>query len=106
MGFFSMVTGLVATVAAVAGVVFLCLGMPGWLLACAIVTLVDSAVQVLFGGQNNFATETLMLFVGLIISAFGVPFLVAASAALCIETIIATIFGYAYALFCWHRHKG
>ena len=86
-------SNILSFIAAIAGIVFLILGMRIFLIVCAIVTLVDSVIQVTLGDQNGFFTEIAMVAIGGILAIFKLDFLTCAAAALCIETAALTLIG-------------
>lgn len=86
-------SNILSFIAAIAGIVFLILGMRIFLIVCAIVTLVDSVIQVTLGDQNGFFTEIAMVAVGGIFAIFKLDFLTCAATALCIETAALTLIG-------------
>lgn len=90
---------ILSFIVAIAGIVFLILGMRVFLIVCAIVTLVDSVIQVTLGDQNGFFTEIAMVAIGGILAIFKLDFLTCAAAALCIETAAFTGLGLIMGLF-------
>lgn len=90
------ITGLIASVV---GIIFFFRGNTDVTCVCAVLTIVDSVVQCIWGDQKNLVTEIAAVIIGAILSAF-LPggFLALASVALCIETVAFTVIGWLAAL--------
>lgn len=91
---FTSLSGFISCIAAIAGVVALIIGYYPLLYICAVITLIDSFIQVIFADQNSFATEIAMIVIGWIISNWVADFWICVSAALCIETALLSLFGW------------
>lgn len=88
------VSQIVSFLTELAGIILFFLGYPIWAIVGGIVSLIDSAIQVIWGGQNGFITEVATIIVGAIIAQFsGIPLLTCIGLCLCIVAVAFTVIG-------------
>lgn len=86
--------------ASIAGVVCFFLGFPSVTYICAVVTILNSFAQVLWGDQNNFRTELFTVFAGLVIAVlFHRPIALCVAFALCAGSLLFLLIGWLGVLF-------
>ena len=96
---FSTTVGVVSTISAIIGIVFFFIN-PIVTIVCGCITILNSLVQITFGGQNNIATEIITALIGLIVSLFvGSPIFLTICFALCIGDAVISTLGYVMLLF-------
>ncbi len=75
-------------------------------IACGCITLVNSLIQVLWGGQNNLNTEILTIIIGFIIaSIFNLPVFPCVFLCLCVADVLLAVLGWLWALISYFRRR-
>ena len=91
----SLAMSVIGFVASIVGVIFFFTGGTNITCICAVISIADSVIQRIWGDQNNLITEIIAVIIGAVVSFF-LPggFLTFAALALCIETVVFTLFGW------------
>lgn len=91
---FVSISGLIADIAGCTGIVMYFIGMPIITVICASITIIDSIVQVVWGGQNNFITEVIAIIIGIIVGyVFNIHIVNSISLVLCIFCTVFLVIG-------------
>lgn len=86
--------GVTATILSILGIVFFFIN-PFITFLCAVFSLFNSVIQICFGYQNNFNTETSTIIIGLIISLIiKQPILKIVSLFVCVADILFLVSGW------------
>ncbi len=90
---------IISSLFAVAGIVFYFLGFVWITILCALISISDSIIQVVWGEQNSFATEILAAFIGVVVSIFAhVPLFGVVALAICIESTALLLIGFLFTI--------
>ena len=102
----SNIISAISTIFAIAGIVCFFCGLRTITIICAVVTIIDSFVQIRWGDQNNFVTEIIAAIVGVFVALFTKTNIVhLISVALCIWCIVALLFGWIYLIVITRKCK-
>lgn len=89
----SRISGILSVVFAILGIIFWFIN-PLVTVICAVLTLIDSVIQIKYGGQNGFATEILEIIIGSAIAIIAkLNYLNTVSFVLCIGTFLLWFVG-------------
>lgn len=90
----------ISFVASVSGIICYFTGLFTITLICGLITLLDSAIQVFWGEQNNFVTEIITIIIGAMVALiFHLPFFACIFLFLCIGSAFMMLFGWISLLF-------
>lgn len=91
----SLAMSVIGFIASIVGIIFFFKGDTNITCICAVISIADSVIQRIWGDQNNLITEIIAVIIGAVVSFF-LPggFLTFAALALCIETVVFTLFGW------------
>ena len=98
--------GFISTLTSIVGVIaFFCKAFP-LLIFCAVISILNSFIQVIFGEQNNFTTEIATIILFGIISFFAkanIPIMI--SFGICIADVIMSVLGWISIFIFWKINK-
>ena len=98
--------GIIANIVAIAGIVCFFCGLRTVTVICAVITIIDSFIQIRWGDQNNFVTEIIAAIVGVFVALFTKTNIVhLISVVLCIWCIVALLFGWIYLIVITRKCK-
>ena len=70
------------------------------LIVCAVISIADSLIQIIWGEQNNLNTEIATIVIFSVVSFFSnVKWIILVSFGLCISSLLITIVGWVLILF-------
>lgn len=94
---FILISGIVSTIMAVIGIVFYFLDNQTITIIAAVFSLIDSFVQVVYGDQKHWISETITIFIAIIISViFELSLFGTLAIFICFENALLTILGYIF----------
>lgn len=100
---FATIFGVLSTIAAIVGVVFFFIN-PTVTIICAIISALNSLVQVIWGDQNNLNTEIATIVIGVIIALIAdFSIFNTICFALCIVEALMTVIGWIFMLAAGRR---
>lgn len=98
------VSSFVGFVASITGIISFLLNNPIITVICAVVTLVDSGIQIFIGDQNSFITEILTVLIGAIIGLITkIGIFSGIAVALCFVCAFMTLLGWGIQLYSFIR---
>ena len=99
----STISGTVGTISSFVGSIFFFININVTII-CALILIVDSFIQVIFGEQNNLTTEVLTVIVAIIVALIiDANILHTIVFAMCIVTAVFSILGWVLMLISYKR---
>lgn len=100
----SRITGVLSTLTSVLGIIFYFVN-PVVTIYCAVFTLIDSIMQIRYGGQNNFCTEALEIIIGSAIALIAkLNYWYTVSFVICIGTLLLWFIGIISMMIATHSY--
>ena len=97
----SKISNVLSTISSIVGTIFFFINIKVTII-CAILAIIDSFIQVIFGDQNNLVTEILTVIVAVIVALIrDANIFHYAAFALCVVSAVFTVIGWIFMLFAY-----